>query len=91
MKSEFEQMKLERVENDPDPWIIKVESLRRRLENLRVIISDEDMILHIANNISKEYATTIEICEEDLSESRLNLQMFKDRIRSNYRRIQKKR
>ena len=89
MKSEFQQMKLLRAEDDPDPWITKVESLRRRLWSLGVTISDEDVILHILNNIPKEYATTIEICEEDLTGSRLTLQLLKDRIRAKFRRIQK--
>jgi DNA-binding ferritin-like protein (Dps family) len=89
MKSEFQQMKLLRAEDDPDPWITKVESLRRRLWSLGVTISDEDVILHILNNIPKEYATTIEICEEDLTGSQLTLQLLKDRIRAKFRRIQK--
>jgi gag-polypeptide of LTR copia-type len=79
MKSEFRQMKLLRAEDDPDPWITKVDSLRRRLWSLGITISDEDVILHILNNIPKEYATTIEICEEDLTGSQLTSQLLKDR------------
>jgi gag-polypeptide of LTR copia-type len=89
MKSEFQDMKLLRAEDDPDPWITKVDSLRRRLCSLGVTISDEDAILHILNNITKEYATTIEICEEDLTGSQLTLQLLKDRVRAKFRRIQK--
>ncbi len=62
-------MKLLRAEDDPDPWITKVESLKRRLWSLGVTISDEDVILHILRNIPREFATTIEICEEDLTGS----------------------
>jgi len=40
MKSEFQQMKLLRAKDDPDPWITKVESLRRRLWSLEVTISE---------------------------------------------------
>jgi gag-polypeptide of LTR copia-type len=88
MKSEFQQMKPLRAEDDSDPWITKVESLRRRHWSLGVTISDEDVILHILNNIPKEYATTIEICEEDLTGSRLTLQLL-NRIRAKFRIIQK--
>jgi hypothetical protein len=39
-----------------------------------------DMILYIINIIPKDYTTTIEICEEDLSESRMILQLLEDRF-----------
>jgi hypothetical protein len=41
--------------------------MRRRVERLGVIIADEDMILQILNNISKEKAIKV---KKDLSESR---------------------
>jgi hypothetical protein len=44
MKSEFQLMKPLRAEDNPDPWITKVESLRRRLWSLGVTISDEDVL-----------------------------------------------
>jgi hypothetical protein len=40
-------MRFDRAYNEPDTWINKLESLRRRARSLGVIISGEAMILHI--------------------------------------------
>jgi hypothetical protein len=48
-RSEFRQMKLLRAEDDPDPWITKMETLRRRNWSLGVTISDEDAIFYNIN------------------------------------------
>ena len=89
LKSEFQQSKLVNMEDDPDVWINKLELIRRRLKVLKISIEDDDMILHILNNLPKEYATTIEICEEDLSINKLDLETLRARLRSKYQRYQR--
>jgi len=52
-------------------------------------INDEDLMLHILNHLPKAYETTVQLCEEDISNNQLTLKSLKDRIRARYTRIQK--
>ena len=81
-KQEFHQLKLASADDDPDPWITSLELKRRRLKTLGTIIEDDDMILHILNNLPKEYETVVELCEEDLSSGEVSLKTVKERIRA---------
>lgn len=89
LKKEFHQCKLSSVTEDPDVWITKLELKKRRLSVLGVTIIDEDLMLHILNHLPKEYETTIELCEEDLSKGTLTLTVLKERIRARYVRFHK--
>ena len=55
-----------------------LELKRRRLKTLGATIEDDDMILHILNNLPKEYETVVELCEEDLSRGKVNLQTVRN-------------
>ena len=89
LKQEFHLMKLESADEDPDPWLTSLELKRRRLKTLGTNMEDEDVILHILNNLPKEYETVVELCEEDLSRGNVNLNVVKERIRARYNRLQK--
>jgi len=91
LKQEFNQSKLSNVETDPEEWITQLELKRRRLKTLGVDISDEDLMLHILNNLTKEYDTTVELCEEELSGATvtLTLNKLKERLRAKFNRIKK--
>jgi len=82
LKQEFHLMKLESADEDPDPWLTSLELKRRRLKTLGTNMEDEDVILHILNNLPKEYETVVELCEEDLSRGNVNLNVVKERIRA---------
>jgi hypothetical protein len=53
-------------------------------KNDKELSSEIDMILYILRNMPKEYANTIDIYEEDLSESNFFLQILSNMIRSKY-------
>ena len=89
LKQEFHQMKLESADEDPDPWLTALELKRRRLKTVGATMEDDDVILHILNNLPKEYETVVELCEEDLSRGKINLNTVKERIRARYSRLQK--
>lgn len=89
LKQEFHQLKLDSADEDPDPWLTTLELKRRRLKVLGTTVEDDDMILHILNNLPKEYETVVELCEEDLSRGNVNLGTVKERIRARYTRLQK--
>ena len=84
LKQEFHLMKLESAEDDPDPWLTALELKRRRLKTLGANMEDDDVILHILNNLPKEYETVVELCEEDLSRGNINLSTVKERIRATH-------
>ena len=88
-KQEFHQLKLASADDDPDPWITSLELKRRRLKTLGTTIEDDVIILHILNNLPKEYERVVELCEEDLSRGTVNLQTVKERIRARFSRLQK--
>jgi hypothetical protein len=88
-KLEFHQLKLSSADEDPDPWMTNLELKRRRLKTLGTIIDDDDLILHILNNLPKEYETVVQLCEEDLTRGNADLQVVKDRIRARFNRILK--
>jgi len=88
-KQEFHQLKLASADEDPDTWLVSLELKRRRLKTLGTTIEDDDMILHILNNLPREYETVVELCEDDLSQGTVNLQTVKERVRARYHRLQK--
>ncbi len=77
------------VDEDPDPWITTLELKRRRVKTFGTTIEDNDLVIHILNNLPKECKTVVELCEEDLSKRNFNLQSVKERIRARYSRLQK--
>ena len=89
LKQEFHQLKLNSVEDDPDIWITQLELKHCRLKTLGAVIEEDDLILHILNHLPKEYETVVELCEEDLSRGKINLNTVKERIRARFNRLQK--
>ena len=85
LKLEFQQMTLEEGE-DPDEWINKLQLIRRRLKVFGADISEDDLILHILNNLPKTYETTEEICEDDLTRGILTFESLRERLRAKFRR-----
>ena len=90
LKSEFQKMKLVDPNEDPDPWMNKMELIRRRLQIMKSKIDKEDLMLQILNNLPREYKTVIELCEKELTKGTLTLATLKTRIRTRYQRIVKK-
>ena len=66
-----------------------MELIRRRLKNLKVIIRDEEFILHILNNLPSAYESTAELCEDALGNGTLTMMYLKEKLRSKYRRTKK--
>jgi hypothetical protein len=51
LKLEFNQCQLTDAKTDPESWIANLESMQIRLGKMNVNISDDDMIIHIINNL----------------------------------------
>jgi len=67
LKSKFQPSKLRDVSEDPDIWISKLESICMRLSDMKALISDKDFIIHMLNNLPKDYEVQISKLEERFS------------------------
>jgi len=64
LKNEFAKCKLKKDTKEPDKWITKLEEIQARLfEDFNSVISNEDLLIHVMNNLLKSYETTMEILE----------------------------
>jgi gag-polypeptide of LTR copia-type len=61
LKKEFTSCKLQKGES-PDDWIEKLESIRNTIEQIlgKPHIDDTNMMLHILNNLPKDYETIVD-------------------------------
>ena len=84
MKKEFAASKLSSVGTDHDVWIAELERMRQRLRNMKATISDDDLIIHILNNLPTEYNTIVEKLEDAISstgDDKLTLERVRDKLR----------
>lgn len=85
------QSKLE-DKQDPDVWISRLEDLRFRLEAMGTKIEDRTFLMHIMNNVTHEYATTIQMIEKrnhkDVDEEdRLTLEILRADLSLQFERL----
>jgi DNA replicative helicase MCM subunit Mcm2 (Cdc46/Mcm family) len=83
--------KLRDSNQDPDQWIQSLEGMQRRLQILGHKFSEMDMIIHILQNLTKEYDTTAEILENNLDNDLASLDRVKEKLRARFEKIQKTR
>ena len=91
LKKEFSTSKLTSWSKDPETWISKLEVIRKRLKKMGNEISDEDMMIHIMNNLPQEYDTVVEAMERKLDDlvDPLTLRNLKNELLLKYNRIKK--
>ena len=89
LKLQFQQSTLSDVNEDPNEWITKLELIRRRFKTLGHEVSDEDIVLHVLNNLPTEYENLVEANEKLLTKGNLKFEDLKDKISAKFRRLQK--
>ena len=67
LKLQFVQLKLNDWTKDPDEWINKLEEIRSDLKMMNSSISDEDMKIHILNNLAAKYESITEKLVSDMT------------------------
>ena len=67
----------------------KTEVIRKRLKRKRNEISDEDMMIHILNNLLEEYDTIVEAMERKMRDLVDPLTFRKLKNESKFKRIKK--
>ena len=86
LKKKFAEMKLPQG-SDPDIWINKLEQVRQLLRNTGHKMSEEDLLIHILNNMTIEYETLVERLEPQIDSLDVKKVWFE--IRQKYNRISK--
>jgi len=64
---EFQVSKLKNSNQDPETWITYLEGLKMKLKDLGSTITDEDIILHILNNLTDDHKVKLSKLEDRLS------------------------
>ena len=62
----FQTSKLTNSDQDPKTWITYLEGLRMKLKDLGSLMTNEDMIVHILNNLTEDYEVQLSKLEEKL-------------------------
>ena len=65
LKSEFQNIKLVDPNKNPDPWMSKMELIKRKLQIMKSNINEEDLMIQILNNLPREYKTAIDLCKKE--------------------------
>ena len=68
LKKEFTNSRLASKKDDPDIWITNLEDLRMRLEVQGSKISDVDFMIHVLNNLPREYEVSQAKLEDRLND-----------------------
>ena len=91
LRKEFNASKLKSWKQDPDEWITKLEIKRKRLIKMGTEINDEDLMIHILNNLPPEYDNVAEAMERRLDDTvkPLEIRELRDELVMKFNRIKK--
>ena len=79
LKKELKQLKLESSSEDPDVWLTKLELIRMQLIKFKAAVSDNDLIMHVLNNLPSDYNQLIVTMEYMLNRNELNIEITCDK------------
>jgi hypothetical protein len=88
LKKEFNLFALRRTDKDPDEWITQLLLLRQRLEGMGHQMTDLDMVIHILNNLPKEYESVVKSLETDIdNDVHVNIEQVRAKLQAKYKRF----
>jgi hypothetical protein len=90
LKAKFNSSRLKNGRKDPDEWISNLEVLQRKLKNMGHIISEQDMMIHVINNLPKEYDAITDQLEVELDDEKIDMQVIQNRLRSKYNKLKQR-
>jgi hypothetical protein len=53
---------------DPDAWIITLEELRMKLEDMGSIMTDDQLLIHVLNNLTTDYELQMVLLEKRIGD-----------------------
>jgi hypothetical protein len=91
LEKQFRQCSLKKGQ-DPDIWITELEDYRMRLEELGSIISDNQFILHILNNMTEDYDLQLAMMEKRVTDKSnpLTTNEIRDDLNLRFERLNEK-
>jgi hypothetical protein len=89
VRKELVAMKLLSADEDPAPFVTKIERLKRRMIDMGVQVDDEEIMIHILANLPSEYNSTVEDLEIMMEANQLTLPIIIQRLNAQYLRIRK--
>jgi len=73
LMQEFQKMTLKSSGEDPDVWLTNLESIQMKLAETSYTISDKQLMIHIMNNLPKEYNIQVSKLESQLNDQNNSL------------------
>jgi len=83
LKEKFHSSKMKKSQ-DPSEWILELEELQDRLEEMNHAISDEDMMVHIISNLPKNYEFEKKFLRKKLKKEKLTLDEIVEELEQAY-------
>jgi hypothetical protein len=88
LKKEFNLCALRRTDKDPDKWITQLLLLRQRLKGMGHQMTDLDVVIHILNNLPKEYESVVESLETDIdNDIHVDIEQVTAKLQAKYKRF----
>ena len=78
----FSQSRLTSLNKDPDEWIVDLEIMKARLDDMNYPITDTSFFIHVLNNLPEEYDSIVEADEQLLTHptTPLTLELLRDHL-----------
>ena len=91
LSEQYHNSKLENLKVDPEVWIVHLEILKTKLDQMGYTISEKQLMIHIMHHLPKEYETVIDDMEKTLNcnTNPLTLESMKERLHSKWEKINK--
>ena len=91
LEKTFRQSKLGKGQ-DPDNWITYLEDIRTRLESMGSIITENQLLIHILNNLTSDYEMQVLLMEKRVGDKTnpLTLEELRDELNLKYERMNRK-
>ena len=90
LRREFATLKMTDSKKDPEEFITNLEELQVKLAEMGREITDKDLIIHILNNLPKEYDLQVEQLESriDAGVNPLTMEVLRESLNLKFERIQ---
>ena len=91
LSEQYHNSKLENLKVDPEVWIVHLEILKTKLDQMGYTISEKQLMIHIMHHLPKEYETVVDDMEKTLNcnTNPLTLESMKERLHSKWEKINK--
>ena len=93
LKAKFNSSKLTNPRKDPDEWIANLEVFPRKLTSMGHGVSDMDMMIHIINNLPKDYDAITDQLEIELDGKfgyTLDISNIREWLRNKFNKIKRR-